>query len=131
MFSSINVKDFMTASVITLSPEMDVLKAINILLTNGISGAPVIDERGNLAGLLSEKDCIKVALRAGYHEEWGGEVREYMTPNVTTVDADDSILTVAKMFVDKPYKRYPVMSDNRLVGTISRKDVLKAIEALR
>ena len=131
MLQSVSVKDYMTASVITLEPEMDVLKAINILLSNGISGAPVLDPRGNVLGLLSEKDCIKVALRAGYHEEWGGEVREFMTAKVESVDADASILTVAKMFVDKPYKRYPVMSDNRLVGTISRRDVLKAIEAIR
>lgn len=131
MLKAVSVKDYMTASVITLPPDMDVLKAIHILLENGISGAPVLDKRGEIIGMLSEKDCIKVALQAGYHEQYGGEVSEYMTTTVTTVDADASILEVAKRFVDAPYKRYPVVTENRLVGNISRRDVLKAIEAIR
>lgn len=130
MLSSVKVKDYMAASLITFSPDTDVLQAIHLLIENGISGAPVLNKRGDIVGLLSEKDCLKVALDAGYHERWGGKVSEFMTEKVVTVDADASVVQVARMFMEAPYKRYPVVSDNRLVGQISRRDVLKAIEAI-
>jgi CBS domain-containing protein len=128
---NITVQDYMSASLVTFTPDMDVLTAIEKLLENGISGAPVVDKLGNLIGMLSEKDCLKVALNAGYHGVWGGKVSEFMSPNVVTVDADASILEIAKMFLTSTFKRYPVMKDNRLVGHIGRSDVLKAIDALR
>lgn len=130
MLQSVAVKDYMSAHLVTFTPEMDVLRAIHALLENRISGAPVVDSHGNLVGLLSEKDCLRVALNAGYHEEYGGKVEEFMTRDVKTVDAHASILTVAKMFLEQEPRRYPVMEGNRLVGQVSRRDVLKALEAL-
>ncbi|NJN47430.1 MAG: CBS domain-containing protein [Candidatus Competibacteraceae bacterium] len=130
MLSSINVKNYMTANLITFKPDMGVMDAIYLLLENRISAAPVVDKRGNLVGMLSEKDCMKVVLQASYHEERAGKVSEYMSRNVKTVNLDDSLLDVARMFLEAPYKRYPVMRDNVLVGQISRKDVLKALKDL-
>lgn len=132
MLHKISVKDYMAANLVTFTPDMDVLSAIHILIEKGISGSPVVDRTGNIVGLLSEKDCLKVALNAGYYEEWGGKVEEYMSRTVTTVEEDLSILEVAKMFLDASYKRYPVVdAENRLVGQISRRDVLRALEAIR
>jgi CBS domain-containing protein len=130
MFTSTSVKDYMTASLITFTPDMDVLEAIRLLLENGISGAPVVDKLGNIIGILSERDCIKVALTAGYHGEKGGKVAEFMSRSVKTIDATASLMDVAKRFVTEPFKRYPVMDDNRLAGQISRHDVLKALQDL-
>ncbi|WP_290577282.1 CBS domain-containing protein [Algiphilus sp.] len=127
----IRVQDYMSAHLLTFTPETDVLNAINELLEKGISGAPVVDRLGNLVGMLSEKDCMRVALNAGYHGDFGGKVRDFMSPRVVTVDADASILEIARMFMESSFKRYPVVSDNRLVGNISRSDVLRAIDALR
>lgn len=121
----------MSANLVTFKPETDVLTAISDLLEKGISGAPVVDNLGNIVGMLSEKDCMRVALNAGYHGDLGGRVGDFMSPTVTTVDADSSILEIARMFLQAPFKRYPVVSDNRLVGSISRADVLRAIDALR
>lgn len=132
MLHNISVKDYMTASVITFAPTDDVLEAIHILVERRISGAPVVDGAGNIVGMLSEKDCLKVALEAGYNEGMGGKVSDYMTKNVETVDADSSIMEVAKAFIDHPYKRYPVVDEEeRLVGQVSRADVLRAIEKIR
>lgn len=127
----VTAKDFMCANLVTFSPDMDVLTAIQLLLENGISAAPVLDRLGNLIGILSEKDCMKVALNAGYHGEWGGKVSEFMSAQVVAVDADESILEVAKRFIDKPFKRYPVVRDNEVIGHISRADVLRAIDSMR
>lgn len=131
MLHSVSVKDYMTANLETFSPDMDVMEAISRLIEKGISGAPVVDRLGNIVGMLSEKDCLRVALNAGYNQQMAGRVSEYMSPNVVTVDSDASIVDVAKMFLDSPFKRYPVVDDdNRLVGQISRSDVLKAIDAV-
>ena len=124
------VKDYMSASLVTLSPTTPILKAARLLVENRISGAPVVDHTGNLVGLLSEKDCMRIALQAGYHSEVAGTVEEYMHKDVKTVDAERNIVDVAMMFIEDDYRRYPVMKDGRLVGQISRRDVLKALAAL-
>ena len=131
MPAGIRVRDYMAASLVTLRPEMEILDAVHELVTHRISGAPVLDEHGNMIGVLSEQDCMKVALHAGYHGEYGGRVSEFMSRDVRTIDADASILELAELFLSAPYRRYPVLDDNRLVGQISRRDVLRALEALR
>ena len=130
MSKSITVREFMAANLVTFTPDMEILRAINALVEKRISGATVVDERGNIVGMLSEQDCMKVALHAGYHGEPGGRVSEYMSTEVKTIDADTSILELAELFLKSPYRRYPVMKDNRLVGQISRRDVLRAMEQL-
>lgn len=124
------VKDYMTRSVITFRPDTDVLDAVHELVTNRIAGAPVVDEAGNLVGILSELDCMKVALQAGYHGHWGGPVSDFMTSDTQTVDAEMSIVDLAQHFVDTRFRRFPVVDGNRLVGQISRRDVLRALEYL-
>lgn len=130
MLKSVVAKDYMAANLVTLKPDMDVLRAIHMLVENSISGAPVVGEHGDLVGILTEKDCMRVALNAGYYGEVGGKVSEFMTREVVTVEAEMSILDIAKMFLEKDPRRYPVVEDNRLVGQISRRDVLRALEVL-
>lgn len=132
MLHNITVKEYMSANVVTFSPNDDVLEAIHTLVERRISGSPVVDGAGNIVGMLSEKDCLKVALEAGYNEGMGGKVSQYMTRDVETVDTETSIVEVARAFIDNPYKRYPVVDEeDRLVGQISRADVLRAIEKIR
>lgn len=127
---TITAKDYMSADPLTFTPDMEVMAAINQLVKHNLSGAPVVDEHGKIIGLLSEKDCLKVGLTAGYEGVPGGVVKEFMTPKVVTVDADTSLLEIAGMFIGSPFKRYPVMKDGHLVGQISRFDVLRAINDL-
>ena len=124
------VKDYMARTLVTFKPDTDVLDAVHSLVKNRIAGAPVVDDAGNLLGMLSELDCLKIALHAGYHGDWGGPVSDYMSDGVETVDADMSIIDLAQVFIDSRFRRYPVMENNRLVGQISRRDVLRALEYL-
>ena len=130
MLRSVTVKDYMSSNLVTLTPDMEVLDAIKLLIEKGVNAAPVADKRGNLIGMLSEKDCLGVVLKAAYLEELGGKVSEFMARSVKTVNMDDSLVDVAMMFLKDPYKRYPVMRDNVLVGQITRRDVLKALEKI-
>lgn len=122
-----SVREFMADTLVTFRPEMDVLDAIHQLVEHRIAGAPVVDDHGNLVGMLSELDCMKIALTAGYHGERGGPVSDFMTRDTQTVEAEMSIIDLAQLFLDSPYRRFPVMKDNRLVGQISRRDVLRAL----
>ena len=84
----------------------------------------------HLIGVLSEQDCMKVALHAGYHGDYGGRVSDFMSTDVQTVNAEMSIVDLAQLFVDSSYRRFPVTQQNRLVGQISRRDVLRALASL-
>jgi len=132
MLKSVLIKDYMATNLITFTAEMDISEAIKFLNTHKISGAPVVDEHGALKGILSEKDCLKVALQSSYYEDWvGGKVSEYMTADVQTVVDTASVVDLADKFIRTSLKRYPVLNDEgALVGQISRSDVLRALEIL-
>ena len=130
MLNDASVKDYMSANTTTFTPEMDIEQAIDQLIDKRISSAPVIDKTGDLVGMLTERDCMKIALSSSYYEEAAGKVAEYMRPVPTTIEADASIAEVAALFSEDIHRRYPVVEDNRLVGEISRRDVLKALRAL-
>ncbi len=111
MLRAIKVSDYMAANLITFKPDMEMRLAITYLVEKRISGAPVVDDHGNLVGVLSEQDCMKMALSAGYHDDLGGLVQDYMSKSVSTIDADTSILKLAQLFIDSPYRRYPVLQN--------------------
>jgi CBS domain-containing protein len=117
----------MTRKPVVFARDTDLLDAVRILVDKRISGAPVIDERGNLVGVLTERDFLKAALVAGYHGEIGGCVGDYMSTDVQAVNAEDSLLDVATRFVETRYRRFPVMEDNRVVGLVTRQDVLRTV----
>lgn len=121
------IRDYMATDIVTVSPDMEILRAMELLLQRRFSGAPVVDEGGRLVGVLSKKDCLKAALNATYHQEWGGVVADYMSKSVETLDADLDLVTAAERFLASHYRRFPVMEDGRMVGQISRADLLNAL----
>lgn len=124
---SLFVRDHMSRKVQSVDLNLDILAATRFLVANGISGAPVLDEHGRLVGILTERDCMRVALHSGYHDTPYGLVRDYMTPNPDSVTPEQNILTIAEKFIKGSYRRYPVVDNGRLVGIISRRDVLRAV----
>ena len=128
-----SVTHYMATKLITFTPETDIREAIRVILKNKISGAPVLNQRGELVGMLSEKDCIRVVLTGPFNRQPGGTgvVGDFMSTAVKTVPSTMSILDVAYEFANAPYRRFPVVDGNRLVGQISRRDVLRAIDEMR
>lgn len=128
MLASFKVREYMTISRISFLPEQDILQAVHILLSHQLSGAPVIDQYNNLLGFLSEKDCIQVALNAAYQQDHTyGQVSEYMSSGVITVDIDSAVVDAAQLFLNNTYKCYPVMDNHQVVGFISRLHILNAL----
>lgn len=121
------VADYMATDLVTLSAQMEINHAMNLLLDLRISGAPVLSEDGALVGVLSKKDCLRAALEASYYREWGRTVEQHMSKKIETLDATSDIVTAAKAFLDSTYRRFPVMQNDQLVGQISRADVLRAM----
>jgi CBS domain-containing protein len=124
------VKDYMVRTLVTFKPDTDVLDAAFTLVDKRIAGAPVVDDEGSLVGMLSELDCMRVVLNASYHGNWGGPISDYMTTDTETVDAQMNIVDLAQVFVDTGFRRLPVLEENRLVGQISRRDVLRALQVI-
>lgn len=129
MLRSVKASDYMAEKLVTFTPDTDLFQAINQLLEHRITGAPVICKDGKLVGLLSEADCLKAILTLTYHEEeMGGRVGDYMSPEVYTINHDADIIAVAEDFITNGRRRLPVVKDGKLVGQISRRDVLRAVE---
>lgn len=124
------VRDYMATRLVTFTPGTDIHQAIKVLLKRHLSGAPIVDEQGRLIGMLSKKDCLEVAFRAGYHQDHGGPVKDYMRTGVETVAPDLEIVAAAELFLQRAYRRFPVLEHGELVGMISRHDVLRALEEL-
>ena len=127
------VTEFMAKKLITFRAETDIQYAIDILVKKKISGAPIVDENKKLVGILSEVDCLKLLVDGPYHKNPipNGTVGDYMSTNLRTIQADQNILYAAYEFVQHGLRRLPVLKHDKLVGQISRRDILRAIQQLR
>lgn len=121
------VDDYMARTITQFSDDENIHTAAKILLDQRISGAPVVDKNGKLVGVLSKKDCLQVVYNASYHKDWGGRVAEYMSREVRTIESGTDIVTVADLFVESSFRRFPVMENGEMIGQISRQDVLRAL----
>ena len=122
------VKNYMITPLITLTRDMDVYFAIGLLLKNRISGALVIDDNNNLVGILSEKNCLQIFANGSFYDMPGGTVSNFMTDVVSTVKPNSDLFSVEDVFLQHNFRRRPVVKGKKLVGQISRRDILRAIQ---
>ncbi len=123
------VREFMATGLKTIPADMPILKAVDFLLKHKVSGSPVVDGDQKLVGIISEKDCLAVMIHGGAdHDIPTGTVAEYMSKTVNTLPPDMDIYYAAGRFLKHVYRRFPVVEDGRLVGQISRRDLLRAIQ---
>ncbi len=142
-----NVSDVMTRNAISVQPRTSVTDAARIMLANHVSGLPVIDESGALVGVVTEGDLLRraeigtegeqagwlkallqpAAVAADYVATHSRHVTGVMTHNPIFVTPDTSLAEVVQMMLRKRIKRLPVLENNKLIGVISRADLLKAL----
>lgn len=129
----IKVSDYMTRNLVTFKPEQSVMEVIGILLKRNISGGPVVNERNELIGIISEGDCLKEISDCRYHNHpmENIKVKEHMIKNVETIDGDMNVLDAANKFLESKHRRFPILEDGKLVGQISQRDVLNAAMQLK
>lgn len=126
-------RDYMSKRFLTFLPDTDVLEAVQQIVDKHMSGGFVIDKLGNLVGVLSEVDGLRAGLHGAYHGNRGERVADIMHTDIRSVDVDDSIMHVAKIFLEDEgyyYRGFPVMKHNRVVGRIIVRDVLSALQEM-
>ena len=124
---SIKIKDYMDRRPVLLTAEMSLAIAVEKLLDSKKNGAPVVDNLGKLVGFLSQQDCLSVMLKSSYHCDLTSTVQDCMKSPVLTVAPDDSVLALAEQMLGAKPKIYPVLKDGKVIGTINRTNVLKAM----
>lgn len=128
MIPTITARELMVSNLITLSPEMDVLDALDVLLRHRISGAPVVDHDNRFLGIFSEKSCMRFVVAAAYDGLPSNILMRFVDTNPPTIDEETDLLTIAQTFLDAACRRLPVLDrQGRLRGQISRRDVMGAI----
>ena len=138
------VQSVMSKNVITIARHADLHEAARLLSENRISGAPVVNDEGQLIGVISEADLLTLAGMKGEHtfkdivrnimgepvpaRKSGNKVEDVMSSPPITAKVSDDIGHVAKILDDRRIKRLPVIDDNgKLVGIIARADIIRAI----
>ena len=122
------ISDIMSTDVVAAGPDTTILEATNILVKHNISGLPVVDENKKLLGIVSEKDLLRLTYGLKTHSYTSNDspktVQEVMTKEIVTFDEDDSLSDIIKCLMENNFRRVPILSDDKLVGIISRKDLL-------
>ncbi len=144
------VRDVMTRKVISVTVDDSILAAARLMLQNRISGLPVVDADGSLVGVVTEGDFLRRGelgtqrprpkwlefllgpgrLASEYVHAFGRKVGEIMTADPIFVTEDDSLQTVVELMERRRIKRLPVMRDGRLVGIVSRANLVHAVVGL-
>ena len=127
------VCDYMTKDLITFRTDQKVIDVAEILIKHKISGGPVVNEKNELVGIISEGDCLKQISDSRYYNMPMEDetVEKRMIRNVDTLDGNMNVFDAANIFLESKHRRFPILDNGKLVGQISQKDVLKAALAMK
>ena len=122
------VSDVMTSQLVTFSAEQSIHEVMKAFIKHRISGGPVVDKNGILIGVISEADCMKEISDSRYFNMpiLDKSVGHFMTSKVETIESSMSVFDAAEKFHKSSRRRYPVLDMGRLVGQVSRKDIVIA-----
>lgn len=121
-------KHLMTDKVVAISPDASIDEAVSMLLDHRVSGLPVIDANGILLGVISEIDIIDLVYKSDIETS---RVRDHMTQNVCVLNVDASIDDAARIFCEQRIRRLPIVEEGRLVGVLSRRDLIRFVREVR
>ncbi len=121
-------KNIMTTHVVAVTVDDTIDHAIHLMIKHRISGLPVVDKQGRAAGIVSEFDLLELICEG--HTE-NDTVSHFMSSQLFGVVEEDSWVYVADMFREKHVRRLPVLRDDKLVGIITRHDLVHAIRDAR
>ncbi|WP_405294976.1 CBS domain-containing protein [Algibacter sp. Ld11] len=129
----LKVSDYMTRDLITFTPNQTIESVMQKLIAHRISGGPVVNEKNELIGVISEGDCIKQISESRYYNMpmQDKTIENHITMNVDTIDGNMNIFDAANKFLSAKRRRFPIVENGKLVGQISQKDVLKAAMTLK
>ena len=126
------VTKYMATDLITFHPDQEIGEVIQSLMKNKISGAPVLNDKKELVGMISEQDCLRVIIDSVYHNQPISKhlVKDYMAKEIVSVPIDADVVDVADMFLKYRHRRFPVVDKGVLKGQVSKRDILRAANAM-
>jgi CBS domain-containing protein len=127
----LKAKHIMTENVIYVKEDTPIYEAVDILGKNHIAGIPVVEDDMTLIGILWEKDVLRLLFIHGHESEEGKTVRDFMTRPAVHFDEDDSLIHVCDGLTNSDFRRIPITSGGKLVGVISRADIIECIRHSR
>jgi CBS domain-containing protein len=130
MLHPLKVAELMTRRVCCLRVDTPVREAMDMLVQKRISGAPVVDDRAHVLGVLSQVDCLRFLYDELLFDAPDAPVERLMTREVECVSPELSLLQLAERFLTVPYRRFPVIEQGALVGIVTRHDALVAVRRL-
>jgi len=125
------ISEYMDTVVPVIGQETPVIEAVDFLLEHKVTGAPVVDSEANLVGIITETDLLKLVTEGIKGEPpVDATVAEYMTRDVISVPPTVDIYYIAGMFLANKFRRLPVVEDGKIVGAITRYDLLRVVRSL-
>lgn len=119
-----DTKAFMTSDVITVKRQTPVSEVIKIFIENDITGLPVVEDDMTLVGIISEKDILNVLLN---EKADSAIVENLMTTDVVSFEQDADFIEICECLLNNKFRRVPIIEKEKLVGIISRRDLIKYI----
>jgi CBS domain-containing protein len=129
----LTARDLMTTSLLVFRPEQTILEVIEALIKRRVSGAPVVDDQGRLVGVVSELDCLRMLASDEFYfeqQEEGALVSQFMSSGGRTIPPDLGMYAISHYFLTSPIRRLPVVENEKLIGQVSRRGVLRGMEAM-
>ena len=131
------ITDIMKTDVITVKKDTPIYEAMERLVEHNITGLPVVDDNMALVGIVTEKDMLRLIVDLDVLK-WESDldesstcVEKYMTKEVVNFAPEDSLLEICDCLLKKKFRRIPIVSDGKLVGILSRKDIIAYMLELR
>ena len=122
--SGATARELMTPGLLTIAPQASILEAMHMLVTHGITGLPVVDDRMDLVGIVSEKDLMQLLCDPDVH---ACRVEDLMSRDLTTFEAETEVFDICDCLANSRFRRVPIVEQGRLVGIISRSDLIMFI----
>ncbi|PKG42440.1 CBS domain-containing protein [Psychroflexus sp. MES1-P1E] len=129
----ITVRDCMSQNMILFNKAQSIIEVVEILIKFRVSGGPVVDDQKRVIGIISEGDCVKQISESRYYNMPMEDVsvEKYMSKDVNTISPDVSLFDAANLFLKSKRRRFPVVENDRIIGIVSQKDILRAALMLK
>ncbi len=129
------IRDVMEANVVAVQRGTPILEAIQTLITHGFTGLPVVDKKNHVVGIITEKDVLALALsihnKTYDSSTTTAKVEDFMTTDVVTLDVNESLKQLCTNLMKHPFRRVPIVEKEKLIGIVSRKDIISYIMHLK
>ena len=119
------IEEIMTKDVLVVYPDTPVSMAVKLLAIKKVTGLPVVDENKSLLGIITEKDLMRLLIDQESVEE--KTVADFMTKDVKCFSPENSAIEVCAFLLENLFRRVPIVKDNKLVGVVSRADIISLL----